>query len=280
MKPTLTVLLILFFGFAPVAVSFAADEVLTDSSIIELQGLNMGDAVIIEKIKTSQCNFDTSIEALKKLKAANVSGPVITAMLAKGAAPAAAAASAPASNNDPATPHSPGLWVLLETNGVKTLTKLSWETPAEITHGGFIGPFGIGKYSTTARFTGTRSALQLSQAKPEFYLYTGGTSYEDLMVDSPNQVTLAQFTVLPADAKRNANERAVDVGTTGAYASSHGVDRKAVRELVATRIADTIFKLVPHDDLADGEYGFCSSDAANVYGGMRQRFYTFGIHTK
>lgn len=262
-------------------VSSAAGETLTDASIIELQGLNLGDAVIIEKIQTSQCNFDTSIDGLKALKAANVSGAVIQAMLAKSSAIGTAAGNpAPASSNDPSAPHSPGIWILQETKGIMTMTKVDWETPAEISHGGFIGPFGIGKYSTTARFTGMQSSLQLSQSKPEFYLYTGGTSYDDLMVESPNEITLAQFTVIAKDAKRNADERAVDVGTTGAYASSHGIDQKAVRKFDSQQVADGIYKLVPHDDLANGEYGFCSSDTANAYGGLRQKFYTFGIHSK
>jgi hypothetical protein len=274
-------LFILLVSLTTALVSSAADETLTDASIIELQGLNLGDAVIIEKIQTSKCNFDTSIDGLKALKAANVSGVVIQAMLAKSSGSGTMAGnSAPANSNDPADSHSPGIWILQETNGVKTMTKVGWETPAEISHGGYIGPFGIGKYSTTARFTGTQSALELSQTKPEFYLYTGGTSYDDLMVESPNELTLAQFTVIAPDAKRNANQRAVDVGTTGAYASSHGIDRKAVREFDSEKIADGIYKITPHDNLADGEYGFCSSDSARMYGGIRQKFYTFGIHSK
>src|ERR1700679_1638030 len=48
----------------------AADEKLTNASILELQGLNLGDGVIIEKIKASKCDFDTSIAALKQLKEA------------------------------------------------------------------------------------------------------------------------------------------------------------------------------------------------------------------
>ena len=51
----------------------AAEETLNNASVIELQGLNLGDAVIIEKIKTSKCEFDTSITGLKQLKAAKVS---------------------------------------------------------------------------------------------------------------------------------------------------------------------------------------------------------------
>jgi len=63
-----------------------AGEMLTNASIIELQGLTLGDAVIIEKIKTSKCSFDTSINGLKQLKAANLPGAVIEAMIATKAA--------------------------------------------------------------------------------------------------------------------------------------------------------------------------------------------------
>ena len=43
------------------ALTVSAAEILSNASGIELQGLNLGDAVIIEKIKTSRCDFDTSI---------------------------------------------------------------------------------------------------------------------------------------------------------------------------------------------------------------------------
>ncbi len=39
------------------------------------------------------------------------------------------------------------------------------------------------------------------------------------------------------------------------------------------------FKLAPHADLADGEYAFCPTYAANIYAGVRERFYTFGVKT-
>ncbi len=255
----------------------SAAETLNNGSIVELQSLNMGDGVIIEKIKTSQCDFDTSITGLKALKAAGVSGPVIQAMMAKSSS---SPAPAPAGDvNDPASAHTPGVWILQTVNGVKTMTQLEPEYPAEITHGGFIGPFGAGKFSTTARITGMASSLQLTTAKPEFYLYTGSPGMGEFPVESPAEIALAQFKVLPKDAKKNADERAIDIATAGAYSSSQGLDRKYVRQYDPTRIADGIFKLVPHADLADGEYAFCPTYAANIYAGVRERFYKLGVKT-
>ncbi len=119
--------------------------------------------------------------------------------------------------NDPATAHTPGIWLLQTVNGVKTMTELEPEYPAEITHGGFIGPFGAGKFSTTARITGMESSLQLTSAKPEFYLYAGSPGMGEFPVESPAEIALAQFKVLPKDAKKNADERAIDIATAGAY---------------------------------------------------------------
>src|SRR2546421_6255656 len=106
-------LLILLNGLAPALVGLAADETLSNASIIELQGLNLGDAVMIEKIKTSKCNFDTSIDGLKQLQQAKVSPAVIQAMLAtKSAAPGAVASNANINVNEPLARHPAGGWVL------------------------------------------------------------------------------------------------------------------------------------------------------------------------
>ena len=60
--------LLLAFIFSITPSLRAEDETLTNASVIELQNLSLGDAVLIEKIKTSKCNFDTSITGLKQLK--------------------------------------------------------------------------------------------------------------------------------------------------------------------------------------------------------------------
>jgi hypothetical protein len=56
-------------------------ETLTNASVIELAKLGFSDAVIIEKIRQSECRFDTSLEGMKQLKTVRVSDAVIQAML-------------------------------------------------------------------------------------------------------------------------------------------------------------------------------------------------------
>ena len=259
-----------------VRTSRAADETLNNASVIQLQQMNLGDAVVVEKIKTSKCDFDTSIGALKKLKDAGVSAPVIQAMLAtKSSAPRASAPSTSGDSNDPASPHEAGVWVMENVGGKNKMVELKSEAPSEISHGGFIGPWGIGKVAQTARLTGTESETHLATRKPEFYIYFKNGSMEFSGVRSPQEIVLAQFTVLGKDAKNNANQRAVDIASHGAYGGTSGIDRKVTRPFDATLVADDIYKIVPKDDLADGEYAFCPG----MIGGQN-RFYTFGISSK
>ena len=68
-------------------------EFLTNAAIIELSQFGLGDNVISEKIRQSECNFDTSISGLKQLKAAKVSDAIISLMMNPNARPAPASAS-------------------------------------------------------------------------------------------------------------------------------------------------------------------------------------------
>jgi len=56
------------------------DGTLTNNDIIKMARVKLGDSIIIAKIKASPCNFDTSVDALVKLKEAGVSDAVIQAM--------------------------------------------------------------------------------------------------------------------------------------------------------------------------------------------------------
>jgi hypothetical protein len=60
-------------------------EVMTNASVIQLVKLGLGDAVIIQKIRQSERNFDTTNAGLAQLKAAKVSDGVILEMMNPGA---------------------------------------------------------------------------------------------------------------------------------------------------------------------------------------------------
>lgn len=56
-------------------------EVLTNATVIEMGKLGFSETVIIEKIRQSEHNFDTSLDGLKQLKAANISNAIIVVMI-------------------------------------------------------------------------------------------------------------------------------------------------------------------------------------------------------
>ena len=259
---------------------------MNNASIIELQSLNLDDAVIIEKIRTSKCDFDTSINGLKQLKGAKVSDAVLQAMIAaKSPAPASAAGSAVApvaagDPNDPAVLHAAGVWILKD----KKMTRLESETPAGQTSGGG-GAWAMGwgaSAKTEVILSGSKSETQLSEHKPVFYLYLGhiqqnasegDAAMEFANVQNPKEIVMAQFTV---KTTKKHDERLLVTGSMNAYAgSTFGVEQKAVRVFESEMVAEGIYKVVPKEDLADGEYAFCAAMSRGS-----GRFFTFGVKSE
>ena len=71
-----------------------AGEVLTNDDVVKMVEANLGDDLIVSKIKASTCSCETSIDAILKLKGAGVSDAVIQAMVESNAA------AAPSDSND------------------------------------------------------------------------------------------------------------------------------------------------------------------------------------
>ncbi len=69
---------------APAQVQATPGQTLTNDDIMKLMQVKLADAVIIAKIKSSDCAFDTSADALIKLKQAGVSDTVLQSMIAAG----------------------------------------------------------------------------------------------------------------------------------------------------------------------------------------------------
>lgn len=83
----------------------ADPNLLTNDKIAKMANAKLGDAVIVSMIKTSACSFDTSSNAVIKLKQAGVSDAVLQAMIEAAAAPQAGTAFA--STDASLTPEAP-----------------------------------------------------------------------------------------------------------------------------------------------------------------------------
>ena len=251
-------------------------ETLTNASIVELQSLSLGDAVIIDKIKASKCDFDVSIDGLKLLKQAKVSDMVLQAMIASKAPAAPVGASVKAAvtgdPNDPNVPHTAGVYLYEEVDGQKKLTKIMPES-ATIVRGG--GPYGG---STRAVLNDLRAKLQIKTRRPVFYMYLGKVVEDQLEGDkTPAQLPLVKFVL-----KEKKNNREVVIGSHGGgpFGSSHrmGIDDKFKTPFEQQEITPGVYRVTPQNDLTDGEYGF-----AHVTGGFAMaegQMYCFGIHSE
>ncbi len=76
----------------PAAAQAASGQALTNDDVIKLVQLKLADSVVIAKIKSSACAFDTSVAGLSQLKQAGVSDAVLQAMVEGGGQPPTAVA--------------------------------------------------------------------------------------------------------------------------------------------------------------------------------------------
>jgi len=81
-RAILLVALCVFFSASVSAQGSQLDAaVLSNKDVVEMLKAELSQEVVIAKIKSSSCRFDTSPDALKELKAAKVPDPVILAMV-------------------------------------------------------------------------------------------------------------------------------------------------------------------------------------------------------
>jgi len=255
------------------------ENILVNTSIIDLQKLGFTEETILRKIRTSKCNFDTSIDALKQLKAANVPEHVIQAMMSAEPAnsvgePGSAAPAAPGDSNDPNTPREPGVWLAQTQAGHLKLTQLQPISSAQASTGG--GPFGG---AMRDYYEGIHAATQLDGRKPEFYFYFGAQGSTPLLgANSPSELVLVKFAIKQT---KTHSQRVLVVGSIAPFAGvSQGVSPKALVGFEVAKIAAGIYKVTPKEDLADGEYGFLNPRGGGLLNGAGSSVFDFGISAK
>jgi hypothetical protein len=245
---------------------------MTNRDVTEMVSAGLSDEVILDKIHAADgTNFDTGVEALKALKAANVSDAVIGVMInpspaVAGSAPrsledqnASANINVNADPNDPAAPHEPGIYMYAKTDdGSRKMTMLEPTVYQGTAAGGaaFMLTFGIAKVKAKAVVQGARATVTSSDNSMAFYFYfeetNPGLSYASYDIPTtPNEFTLLKF-----DQKRNSRETVIMEGN--AFGSSAGTDEKANTGFTFTKLKPGVYKVTPKAPLAPGEYCFLS----------------------
>ena len=267
-----------------------AQETVTNEEVISLTKAGLASSIIIGKIRSSKTNFDTSADALIKLKQNAVGDDVIAAMFdAKNrssptGAPSnstGAAVVAPAGDpNDPMSKHNYGIYLYEEKEGVRKMIQVKPSVSAQNRTGGLFTnamTYGIGKVKTKAELPGRTAALQITSIKPVFYFYldisSGGLNTSSGVPSDPNEFALVRFS-------ERGDNREVTIAKTNSFSGKGGLSGEYIVEYKTEDLGNGVFRITPSVEMKKGEYGFylVNSGNSNTGAAVGSKFFDFGVN--
>ena len=270
-----------------------AAKPLTNDEIVQMVKAGFDEATILSVIESRPAAFDTSISTLLALKDTGVSQKVIAAMAERMKSKQAEPSPAPvppakANTNSPPTatrvaengeqPLPAEVAALNQENGIYYKRENEFITvygkPIVATNtGGFLKSYltvGMSKIRMRAQLSGKNAQLQVPNRHPIFYFYM------------PEGQTPDSFSLIKIDIK--GDRRQFEVGSAGGVTGSatSGLDIDKVCQIVIERVAPHIYRVLPSDELDDGEYGFIGTFTLTSAGvaGAGEKIYDFGIPKK
>lgn len=255
---------------------YALAATMSNNDVIKLIDAGMPEEVILKSINTSDTKFDTSPDALIKLKSKGATPAVLSAMMApKGKELKVSSASAAPAGASAGKASSGGLnpeEVMLIINGR--------ETPMQyIIAGNRTGMRALG-------FGGMASYAVLSGEKAQRRL--DSSSVLEFLVSVPKNAQAGNYATLATLANRNNGTREVLVG--GGYMSiSSGIPKDRVVKASFEPLPDQrrakegfiLYKFKPEAALNSGEYVLVlNTSEARVSGfftGLAASYYDFGV---
>jgi hypothetical protein len=246
-------------------------EVLTNAKIIELVNLGLGDGLIVQKIKQSECRCDTSSGGLKQLKAAKVSDEVIMAMLGNPANdenmnPDNKNTAKKIDENTATTDQAKALKQIAEPgiylfgDGKMTFIEPTVFSGSKNSILGSALTYGIKKSKIRAVVRGLSANLQITNSQPEFWFVFNPEYRDSGAVMAGNfygyaATSPAEFMLVKMDQKKNSRETVI--GEYGVFSGiSTGTPDKYVHEYAFEKVKTGIYKVTPKTKLENGEYCF------------------------
>jgi len=215
-------------------------EEITNSRVIEMTELGLGDDIIIAKFKTAQCKFILSDRDLLALKQAGVSDKVVAAMLEANVLT------------------SPRVWV----DG----QPLELHTLAQAKVGGRLGralTVGIKSAKTKAYLQGPTATLSAGR-KPK------------IAVELPPSDSLDNYILVRLDGKDDRRELEV-AATGGIVGSKSGIRAESIIATSSTALGPNRFQLQPTIPLERGEYILYVVGSADSLKGVYGKGYDFSV---
>lgn len=240
---------------------------LTNADVLALVEAGLSESIVIEKIRTSSTQFDTSTEALLKLKKAAVPDAVIRLIVnpdAKVEARLAAvspwqqtASNAPEPCQTPAqgpvpwlAGNSPAMWYLDDANERR---EIMYERGTIHT----VGFAGIG-----ARLLVLHPINATLRVKPKAVFYS---------CINPTDAPLVKF-----ELDQEEDERNTSVGKMTPFNHSFRISEGDLVPMTFQKTPQGFFEIKPRSDLAPGEYGFVPQSSVGYFA-TGERVYTFGV---
>lgn len=250
---------------------FAQDEKLTNQSILDMMELGFSEEIIITKIKTSEVEFDTSIDALKTLKAKGVSDEVIKSIMNGN--------KKQEETNSNVSENRTGIYLNNDGEYIKILPTVFSGTKTNTLGSAF--SYGIASAKIKSVMNNAESTNVVNKDIPEFWFYfaqknndsfnVGASNWWFASASSPNEFALVKL-------NQKKNKRELVTGKVNVYAgSSLGVDEKYTIPFEIEIINDYTYKVVPKEPLEMGEYCFFYQGTIPQGGFTNQSVFDFSI---
>jgi len=234
--------------------------------------LGFSEELIITKIKTTESEFDASIESLKELKNKGVTDAVIVEIMN--------------SINDRVQyeevdkPRRTGIYYVDDDIFQKILPTVFSGTKTNTLGASF--SYGIASSKIKSVMNKEKSSNVINTSTPVFVFYfntnvddfnLGATNWWFNTASSPNEFALTKL-----DVKKNKRE--LVTGKVNVYSgASMGVDEKHAIPFEIEMIDDVTFKVYPSEPLIDGEYCFFYQGTIPQGGYTNQSVFDFSIQS-
>lgn len=239
---------------------------LTNDDISKMIAAGIPESTILQVIHKGPAAFDTSPDALIKLKRAGATPKIMEAMLGLNTSAPGPTATGSTPSEKPTASSNKGVY-LQTADGWKRIEEVSSIEVRAV--GGFSSrmTMGLKESRVICVFRGDRAELQMSERRPVFRISGLGASARDVYM-----VAL----------RPNPDRRDLEMGRAGLLKKvSFGFRKRDVRDVKVKRLGDDLLEATPKQDLESGEYimvlGGAGMGRNNSAGMEGTSGYDFGI---
>lgn len=244
--------------------SSGTGEMLTDDTIVSLVKAGLGPDTIVAKINASRGSYDTSTDALIRLKQANVPDAVIAAMVNRSKSPVMANAMFDNASPDPMAPHSAGIY-LLDPRGAGRMDRIDATVSNQTKTSNILGyafTYGLSSAKVKTVIPNPTARVHAVGTHPVFYFFFNQSNVLASLTDFSTGFTASasspnEFSLIRLEKKKDHREAVV--GSVAFASVKSGISDKARIAFTYDDVAPGVFKVTPTMDLPPGEYGFIYS---------------------